>query len=95
MDKLKGILKDLINGNSKIRLVVTGVISIILVSILMLGSTYSLFSTSNVDEDLNVYKTGNLDVTYTLSSANVKLTDSTPTSLDDSIYIEPYRITIK
>lgn len=94
MDKLIGMLKNLINGDSKVRLVVTGVISIVLVSVLMLGSTYSLFTTSNVDEDLNVYKTGNLDVTYTLSSDNIKLTDSTPTSLDDSVYIEPYRITI-
>lgn len=94
MDKLKGIINEIVNGNSKVRLVVTGVFSIFLVSILLLGSTYSLFSTSNVDEDLNVYKTGNLDITYTLSSDNIKLTNSTPISLNDSVYIEPYRITI-
>lgn len=94
MEKIKGILDSIINGDSKTRLVVTSLVSIVLVSVLLLGSTYSLFTTSSVDEDLNVYKTGNLDITYTLSSENIKLNDSTPISDDESIYIEPYRITI-
>ena len=84
MEKIKGILDSIINGDSKTRLVVTSLFSIVLVSVLLLGSTYSLFTTSSVDEDLNVYKTGNLDITYTLSSENIKLNDSTPISDDES-----------
>ena len=76
------------------RLIVTSVISIILMSILFIGSTYSIFTTTEIDENQNVYTTGNLDITYTLSSDNVKLEDITPTSIEDSIYIKPYRITV-
>ena len=47
-------------------------VSISLVLVLLIGSTYSIFMNSNVDENLNVYRTGNLDVTYTLSENNVK-----------------------
>ena len=60
----------------------------------MLGSTYSLFGTSNVDEDLNVYKTGNLDVSYTLSSSNVVLSNVEPMSEEEADGITPYRITV-
>ena len=79
---------------NKKRLIITSVISIILVSILMLGSTYSIFTTSDTDEELNVYATGNLDITYTLSSENVTFTDHMPTTVEDSIWIKPYRVTI-
>lgn len=78
----------------KKRLILTSIISIVLVVVLMIGSTYSIFVTSNVDEDLNVYKTGNLDVTYTLSEENVTFTSNLPVSEEDVIGIKPYRITV-
>lgn len=80
---------------NKKRLIVTSVISIILVSILFIGSTYSIFTSRDVDENLNVYKTGTLGVTYTLSSEDVILTDVTPISIENSDFIVPYRITVK
>ena len=36
---------------NKKRLIITSIISILLVSILMIGSTYSIFTISDVDED--------------------------------------------
>lgn len=78
----------------KKRIIITSVISIILVSILMIGSTYSIFTSSDIDEDLNVYKTGTLGVTYTLSSDNVTLTSSTPKNIDDADSVVPIRITV-
>ena len=78
----------------KKRLILTSIISICLVIILMLGTTYSVFVTSNVDEDLNVYKTGTLDVTYTLSEDNVTFTSKMPVSEDEVIKLKPYRITV-
>lgn len=79
---------------SKKRLIITSLISIILVSILFIGTTYSIFTTEDVDENANVYTTGNLDITYTLSDNNVKLTDNNPTSPELSGCIKPYRITV-
>lgn len=79
---------------NKKRLVITSVISIILISLLFIGSTYSIFTTGDIDENQNVYTTGNLNITYTLSEDNVMLEDITPTSVDDSIRIKPYRITV-
>ena len=52
---------------NKKRLIITSMLSFLLVAILMVGSTYSIFTSSEADEDLNVYTTGNLDVTYTVS----------------------------
>ena len=65
------------------RLIITGVISIILVSILMIGTTYSIFTSKDIEENKNVYTTGILDITYTLSSENIVLEDNTPISLED------------
>lgn len=79
---------------NKQRLIITSLISIILVSILFIGTTYSIFTTSEIDENANVYTTGNLDVTYTLSEANVKIDKITPTSKEDYEYLKPYRITV-
>ena len=76
------------------RLIITGVISIILVSILMIGTTYSIFTSKDIDENKNVYTTGILDITYTLSSENIVLEDNTPISLEDRYEIKPYRITV-
>lgn len=76
------------------RLIITSTLSIILVSILMISTTYSIFTTTEVDEDLNVYTTGNLDVTYTLSEDNIKLENSSIMDEISSLKIKPYRITI-
>ncbi len=78
---------------NKKRLIITSIISIILVSILFIGSTYSIFTSSDVDENLNVYKTGELIITST--SNNIKLENVIPTSKDEAISITPTRITIK
>ena len=48
--------------DSKKRLIITSVISIILVSILFIGSTYSIFTSTDVDQESNVYQTGNLSI---------------------------------
>ena len=37
---------------------------------MLIGSTYSIFTTSEIDENSNVYKTGVLDITYTLTDDN-------------------------
>ena len=79
---------------SKKRLIITSVLSIVLVAVLMIGSTYSIFTTTEVDENAHVYKTGVLDVVYTLSESNVILNNSTPISDDKSCNISPYRVTV-
>ncbi|MBQ8681785.1 MAG: hypothetical protein IJ509_02620 [Bacilli bacterium] len=79
---------------NKKRLIITSVFSITLVAILLIGSTYSVFTTTEIDEDANVYKTGNLDISYTLSEENIKLVSNHPTSIENSILIDPYRVTI-
>ena len=80
--------------NYKKSLIITSLISIILICILFIGSTYSIFTTRDVDENTNVYTTGNLDITYTLDSESIKLENIIPTSNDDSVFIKPYRITV-
>ena len=79
---------------NKKRLIITSTISIILVSILLIGSTYSIFTTTEVDESANIYKTGNLDVTYTLSNSNVTLANIIPKTIEEADTISPYRITV-
>ena len=78
----------------KKRLIITSVISILLVAVLMLGSTYSIFTTSEIDENANVYTTGNLKVTYALGSGNVQITDSSPMTIEEANAVIPYRITV-
>ena len=80
--------------DSRKRLIITSVISIVLVSILMIGSTYSIFNSSDVDEEKNVYHTGSLMVTV-VDSGNVAISDSTPLSKQNGVLITPYRITVK
>lgn len=80
--------------DSKKRLIVTSVISIILVSILMIGSTYSLFNSTDVDQEANVYKLGELVVTVE-DAGNVTLDVSRPISNQRIPTITPYRITVK
>lgn len=60
---------------NKNRLIITSVISIVLVFLLMMGNTYSLFTSRDVDEELNVYTTGNLDITYTVDSESITITN--------------------
>ena len=76
------------------RLVITSLISIILICILFIGSTYSLFTTQDIDENANVYKTGNLDISYTTSSDNLTINNSNPLTDEESKKISPYRITV-
>ena len=76
------------------RLIFTSLVSIILVFMLLIGTTYSIFTTGGIEEDANVYKTGVLDITYTVSDENVKLQSNVPTSVEDAIYIKPYRIIV-
>ena len=60
----------------------------------MIGSTYSVFTSSEIDETANVYKTGVLDVVYTVSEDNVQLTNVEPMSIEDGDTVYPYRITV-
>lgn len=76
------------------RLIISSTISILLVSILLIGSTYSIFTSTEIDEKENVCTTGNLVVDYMPSSDNVIMEDTTPMSIYQSIKIKPYRITI-
>lgn len=76
------------------RLIISSTISILLVSILLIGSTYSIFTSTEIDEKENVYTTGFLDITYTLSEDNIMMEDATPTSIENSMEIKPYRITV-
>ena len=76
------------------RLIITGIISIILVLVLFIGNTYSIFTVNESDPNTNVYTTGNLDIVYELSSDNVKFTDSKPISEKEIDYVDPYRIKV-
>ncbi len=76
------------------RLIFTGFIAIILISILFISNTYSIFTTNEADPNTNVYTTGNLDITYELSDKNIKFTDSKPINDNEANYLEPYRITV-
>ena len=60
----------------KKRLIIFSLISLILVGVLFLGDTYSIFTTEDIDENANVYTTGNLNISYTLSEDNVTIDDS-------------------
>ena len=94
MEKIKEIVQNIFSSGSKTRLIVVSVISVIMVLSLMIGSTYSIFTSSTVDEKLNVYKTGSLDVTYTLSEDNVTMGSEVPVSDSDFPQLVPYRITV-
>ncbi len=74
------------------RLIITSLISIILVSILFIGSTYSVFTTTSYDEEINSYKTGNLDIEVVGTEQLIE--NILPTSILDSNKITPYRISV-
>ena len=79
----------------KKRLIMFSLISLILVGVLFLGDTYSIFTTEDIDENANVYTTGNLNISYTLSEDNVTIDDSSPLNDEEAIKVTPYRINIK
>ena len=79
--------------DSKKRLIVTSAISIILVSILMIGSTYSIFNSTDVDQEANVYQTGSLEVTLE-DSNDITLDVATPLSVDAAKSLAPHRIKV-
>ncbi len=76
------------------RLVITIFISAVLVSILFLSNTHSVFVSENADPNTNVYKTGNLDITYEIDNDNVKFTDSKPVRDKEVAGVKPYRIKV-
>lgn len=75
------------------RLVITSLISVILVSILFIGNTYSIYTSKAPDEEVNVYKTGNLDIEVIGDS--IPIENILPTNDENSNKITPYRITVK
>ena len=75
------------------RILITSAISIILVSILYIGNTYSVFTTTSPDEEVNTYKTGNLDIE--VIENNTTISNISPIKTEDSNKLEPYRITVK
>lgn len=75
------------------RLIITSTISLILVSILFIGSTYSVFTTTSPDEEINNYKTGNLNIEVIGDETTIK--NISPTKDKDSNKLEPYHLTIK
>lgn len=79
----------------KKRLIIVSLMSLILVGVMFFGDTYSIFTSGDVDENANVYTTGNLNITYTLSDENVTIDEISPLSNEEAIRITPYRITVK
>ena len=79
----------------KRRLFIASLMSLVLVSLLFVGDTFSIFMSEDVDENANVYTTGNLNVTYTLSDDNVTIDENSPLRNEDAIKVTPYRVTVK
>ena len=80
---------------NKKRLILTSVLSIFLSAILLIGSTYSIFTSQEIDETANVYKTGNLEIAYDdTASSNIVFNNAIPMSEEEADGITPYRITI-
>lgn len=79
--------------DSKKRLIITSVISIILVSILFIGSTYSIFTSTDVDQESNVYQTGNLSIQFE-NTNNVALEITKPISDQKAVSLTPYHLTV-
>ncbi len=79
--------------DSKKRLIITSVISIILVSILFIGSTYSIFTSTDVDQESNVYQTGNLSIQFE-NTNNVALEITKPISDQKAVSLTPYHLKV-
>ena len=74
------------------RLIITSTISIILVSLLVIGKTYSVFTTTSPSEDLTSYKTGTLDIKVIGDEKTIE--NIKPLSIDAGNKTEPYRISV-
>ena len=74
------------------RLIITSLISIILVSVLFIGNTYSVFTTTSPDEETNSYKTGNLDIE--VIGIDKPIENILPTNNEESNKIAPYHISV-
>lgn len=76
------------------RLIVTCLLSIILVCILFIGNTLSVETVREVDENLNYYSTGNLNISYSTSDSEVVLNNGYPMTKEEAMLLDPYRITV-
>ncbi len=74
------------------RLIITGLISIILVSFLYIENTYSVYTSKAPDEETNVYKTGNLDIE--IIGTEKTINNILPTNNENSNKLIPYRISV-
>ena len=81
-------------GVHKKRLVVVSFIAIILVAILFLNQTYSIFTTTDVDENTNLYGTGTLKISFQNNENAIKLIQSSPISDEEASLMEPYKIVL-
>ena len=79
---------------NKKRLIITSLLSIFLVTILLIQSTYSIFTTTEIDENSNIYTTGDLNITYKVSTTSIQFTDITPMTEEEADSVIPYRITV-
>ena len=77
----------------KKRLIITSVISIILVSILFIGSTYSIYTTTSPNEEINKYQTGSLQIEVIGDDETIE--SIIPTSVNNADKLTPYRVTVK
>ena len=75
------------------RLIITSLISIVLIGVLYIDKTYSVYTTESPDQEINVYKTGNLDIEITGNDKPIK--DILPTSLEESDKLPPYNLIVK
>ena len=78
---------------SQKRLVIASFISVILVCVLLMGKTYSIYTTTSPDEEINSFKTGTLDIEVIGDNQQIK--DIMPTSEENSNTLTPYRIKVK
>ena len=78
---------------SKKRLIITSMISIILVSILFIGSTYSIYTTTAPNEEINKYQTGNLQIEVV--GDDKAIDNIIPTAVSDADKLLPYHVTVK
>ena len=74
---------------NKKRLIITSLLSIFLVTILLIQSTYSIFTTTEIDENSNIYTTGDLNITYKVSTTSIQFTDITPMTEEEADSVIP------
>ena len=74
---------------NKKRLIITSLLSIFLVTILLIQSTYSIFTTTEIDENSNIYITGDLNITYKVSTTSIQFSDITPMTEEEADSVIP------